>query len=241
VRFATIDLVKAGWLVIHRGYWSLTDQGLEALQSFKEPADLYRTAKVLYAQWRRENPIEVNEEDLSPVEEVLSETVAEDTLEDAEADAWDQIYTHISKMDPYDFQDLIGALLSGMGYHVSWKSPPGPDRGLDILAYTDPLGATGPRIKVQVKRRLDKSPAEVVRSFMASLGDHDVGLFICTGGFTANAEAEVRDQQTRRLTLLDAGGLFDLWVQHYSKVPEQYRNLLPLKPIYFLDSQSLED
>jgi Uncharacterized conserved protein len=144
-------------------------------------------------------------------------------------------------MDPYDFQDLVAGLLVGMGYHISWTSPPGPDRGLDILAYTDPLGASGPRIKVQVKRRGEKTTADEVRSFMAILGDHDIGLYISTGGFTSNAESEVRDQQTRRLTLLNAERMFDLWIEHYSKIPEARRILLPLRPIYFLDHQVIDD
>src|SRR5581483_1369220 len=37
---------------------------------------------------------------------------------------------------------LVAALLRAMGYHVSWVAPPGPDRGVDIIARTDPLGAT---------------------------------------------------------------------------------------------------
>ncbi len=37
-------------------------------------------------------------------------------------------------MNPYEFQDLVAALLKAMGYHVNYVSPPGPDRGLDIVA-----------------------------------------------------------------------------------------------------------
>ena len=45
-------------------------------------------------------------------------------------------------MPPYQFQDLVAALLRAMGYHVAWVAPPGKDGGTDIVAYTDPLGAT---------------------------------------------------------------------------------------------------
>jgi restriction system protein len=34
--------------------------------------------------------------------------------------------------------------------------------------------------------------------------------------------------------LLDLRRFFDLWVEHYARIPEQYRRLLPLKPVYFL-------
>ncbi len=241
VRFSTIDLVKAGWMRKQHGYWYLTEAGATALEEHPDATDLFKTAKVLYAQWRRDNRSPTPVPDLTLADEDLEESTAEDTLEAAQADAWDQVYQHISSMDPYDFQDLVAGLLVGMGYHISWTSPPGPDRGLDILAYTDPLGASGPRIKVQVKRRGEKTTADEVRSFMAILGDHDIGLYISTGGFTSNAESEVRDQQTRRLTLLNAERMFDLWIEHYSKIPEARRILLPLRPIYFLDHQVIDD
>jgi restriction system protein len=75
----------------------------------------------------------------------------------------------------------VAALLRAMDYHIARVSPPGPDQGLDILGYTDPLGATGPRIKVQVNRRADKVTVDGLRAFMALLGSQDVGIFIATG------------------------------------------------------------
>jgi restriction system protein len=109
-----------------------------------------------------------------------------------------------------------------------------PDKGLDIIAHTDPLGLKAPRIKVQVKRRADRIAVDGVRSFMALLAAGDVGLFISIGGFTRDAEQEARGQESRRITLVDLKRLFDLWVEHYNNIPEVNRRLLPLKPIYFL-------
>jgi restriction system protein len=53
-------------------------------------------------------------------------------------------------MAPYDFQDLVAALLEAIGYHVLWVAPPGPDKGVDIIAGSDQLGIEDPRINVQV-------------------------------------------------------------------------------------------
>jgi restriction system protein len=156
------------------------------------------------------------------------------SVELAEEAAWTHISAHLASMDPYDFQGLVAALLRAMGYHVAWVSPPGPDRGIDIVAYTDPLGATGPRIKVQVKRRADKIAVDGVRAFLAVLGTHDVGLFISTGGFTSDAEREARSQENRRITLIDMEGLFDLWVAHYEAIADADKALLPITPVYFL-------
>jgi restriction system protein len=121
-----------------------------------------------------------------------------------------------------------------MGYHISWVAPPGPDRGVDIVAFSDPLGATGPRIKVQVKRRADKIGAPELRSFFGVLSDGDIGIFISTGGFSSDAQSEARNHAGRRISLLDSDDLIDLWVEHYDRIPELARQLLPLKPIYYL-------
>ena len=73
-----------------------------------------------------------------------------------------------------------------------------------------------------------------MRSFMAVLGDLDVGLFVSIGGFTREAESEARTQEKRKITLLDLEQLFDLWLEHYDKVEDRDKQLLPLKPVYFL-------
>ena len=156
------------------------------------------------------------------------------TFEEAEELAWSEVETYLQNMNPYDFQKLVAALLRAMGYHVSWVSPPGPDKGIDIIAYTDPLGTKSPRIKVQVKRHADAISADGLRSFMALLGDQDVGIYVCTGGFTSAAESEARTQERRRLTLLNLEKLFDLWVEHYEHLSESDRRLLPLRPVYYL-------
>ena len=137
-------------------------------------------------------------------------------------------------MNPFDFQHLVADLLTAMGYHVSWVSPPGKDGGVDILAWPDPLGTRPPRIKVQVKRQQSAVSVDGLRSFMALLGDDDVGLFVCTGGFTKDAEAEARTQEKRRITLIGLEKLFDLWVANYAKLSDEAQTRLPLRPIYFL-------
>ena len=49
-----------------------------------------------------------------------------------------------------------------------------------------------------------------------------------------DALAEARNQESRRITLLDLEGLFDLWVRYYEKLPEVDKVRLPLQPVYFL-------
>jgi restriction system protein len=230
VRFSTIPLVKAGWMRKDKGTWRITEEGQHAFVQYQDPVTFLNQSLKLYRAWKKAQP------DIEDPEEIDEEAVeSSSALEEAEEAAWSGIQTYLLSMNPYDFQDLVAALLKAMDYHVNYVSPPGPDRGLDIVAHTDPLGATGPRIKVQVKRRADKTSVDGIRSFMSLLGSQDVGLYVSTGGFTTEAEREARAQESRRLTLVDLNRLLELWVEHYDRIPEAERGLLPLRPVYFLD------
>lgn len=69
---------------------------------------------------------------------------------------------------------------------------------------------------------------------MAVLGSRDVGIYVSTGGFTRDALTEARTHETRKLTLIDLERLLDLWIANYGQVDESKRQLLPLKPAYYL-------
>lgn len=237
VRFSTIDLKRAGWMTKQRGYWYITPEGIAAMTEHPDPVDRYRRARALYNEWRK--GVAEPEAPAESEAAIAEEAELGAALETAEAEAWDQVREHLRTIDPYALQDLVAGLLEGMGYHVVWSSPPGKDGGLDVVAYTDPLGATGPRIKVQVKRWDSRVAVDGVRSFLSLLGPQDVGLYICTGGFTRDAEDHARNRETGRVTLLDADRLFQLWIEHYDRIPQQARALLPIRPIYFLDHSAL--
>ena len=105
------------------------------------------------------------------------------------------------------------------------------DGGVDILAYTDPLGTQGPRIKVQVKQQQKAVTEPDLKSFMANIGQHDSGIFFCTGGFTKDAEAYARSQESM---LVDSAKLVQLWTDNIPRLSDQAWQRLPLTPIYFL-------
>jgi restriction system protein len=229
VRFATIDLVKAGWLVKSKGRWFITEEGQQAYKKFPDPEEFYKQAVKLYHEWKRSRP---QKEGMEPNEEIVQQIAL--TVEEAEEKAWDQIQQYLQQMSPYEFQELVADLLRAMDYHVAWVAPPGKDRGIDIIAYTDPLGASVPRIKVQVKHRDQATSVEGLRAFLSVLGTDDLGLFVSSGGFTGDAKEEARTQERRKITLIDLENFFDLWIEHYEKLTQEARQRLPLKPIYFL-------
>lgn len=237
VRFATVDCAKAGWLVKNKGYWSVTDLGKEALSKYQDGETFYREAVKLYYQWKNQQPtVEPSEVPEPESGETEAKTVAI-TYELADEQAWKEISEHLAKMPPYQFQDLVAALIRALGYHVAWTAPPGKDGGIDIIAWPDALGTKPPRIKVQVKRQQQTIAVDGLRSFMAMLRDDDVGLFVSLGGFTKDAKDEARMQENRKIRLLDEDQLVELWIEHYDKIADQDRRHLPLKPIYFLSPE----
>ncbi len=245
VRFSTVGLVKAGWLVKDGGRWFVTDAGREALATYADPLAFSRRSDALYREWRKQNASDDGDAgDAAPdggadapvvaLPPAGGAVAAAITLEQAEDQAWAEIAHHLGVMQPYDFQELVAALLRAMGYHVGWVAPPGKDGGVDIVAFTDPLGTQPPRIKVQVKRQQSRVDVQGLRSFLAVLAADDVGIFVNAGGFTKDAHDEARTQHTRRVTLIDLERLVELWTAHYGQLDQGARRRLPLQPVYFL-------
>lgn len=60
VRFATVDTVRAGWLIKESGVWTLTEEGAEALKLYKDPLEFHKKAAQIYQHWlknhKKSNP-----------------------------------------------------------------------------------------------------------------------------------------------------------------------------------------
>ena len=238
VRFATVDTVRAGWLIKNDGIWTLTGEGAKALKLYKDPLEFHKKAAQVYQCWLKEHKKSKTGLDSPIAEESDLEDESDKSVsvsyEEAKEQAQEKIDTFLHAMDAYDFQRLVAELLKAIGYHVTWIAPPGKDGGVDILAYTDPLGTQGPRIKVQVKQQQKAVTEPDLKSFMANIGQHDSGIFFCTGGFTKDAEAYARSQESKRIMLVDSAKLVQLWTDNIPRLSDQAWQRLPLTPIYFL-------
>jgi len=242
VRFATVDTARAGWMVKDAGIWTITEEGICALKNFPEPLIFHREAARLYRQWHKIHKGNKPSADLIELEgEIEIEDESEKNVsvfyEEAKEQAQISIDGYLHGMNAYDFQKLIAELLQAMGYHVTWVAPPGKDGGVDIIAYTDPLGTQGPRIKVQVKQQQKSVSEPELKSFMANIGQQDSGIYVCTGGFTKDAATFARSQESKRIMLIDTDKLVELWIEFIPKLSDQAWQRLPLTPIYFLTPQ----
>lgn len=61
LRFATVDSVKAGWMLNNKGIWTIAYVGKVALQQFTNPAEFYREASRLPRHiLGRSRPLRIN-------------------------------------------------------------------------------------------------------------------------------------------------------------------------------------
>jgi len=240
LHFYTIDAIKAGYLRKNKGIWYLTAEGEKAIEM--GPYKLLDTACKLYKNWyaekKDESPKKNNATDDEPVELEGGQTQSRKaSLDLLEEQAISGIKEFLRTKNAYEFQDMVAALLRAMEYHTPFISPRGRDGGLDIIAYRDPLGATTPRLKVQVKHRPDAAvPVDDIRSLTGLLNkDGDIGLFVTSGTFTSEADRSARESH-RHIKLLDIDNFIALWQEFYVKLTDEDKNMLPLHPIYFLGS-----
>ena len=229
-QFYSIDYQKAGFIVKKNGNWYLTPEGEAILK--KSPEEVMTIANDAYHEWRRLNP-----KDENPEGEPTDETAENDNsrnLDLLESDAREGIRKYIVSKSPYEFQDMVAALLRAMKYYTPFVAPKGKDGGIDIIAYLDPLGAQTPRIKVQVKHKPDTAiPASDVRALLGILKAGDIALFVTSGTYSADAK-QAASGGNNFIRLIDGDEFIQMWQEYYDKMSDDDKNMLPLKRISFL-------
>lgn len=175
LRFYTSGCGRAGFMQKGKGYWKITELGREVVKLPK--GQLMKDLNRRYRAWSSSRELGDGVGAEPATEEPSVATMKQEAFDKAEELARAGIESHIHKMPPYDFQELVGQLLKAMGYYVAHIAPPGPDGGIDLLVYKDPLGTVTPRVKVQVKhRRESKVSVKEIRELHGLLDNDEVGL-----------------------------------------------------------------
>lgn len=236
LHFFSVDCTKAGYLRKAKGIWYLTPEGEAAIKKF-DAVELLESATAAYRRWEAEKKSQNKTTEQTQELEENKEQIQKANLEHLEEQAIGGIKDFIIRKNPYEFQDLVAALLRAMGYHTPFVSPKGKDGGIDIIAYQDPLGIKTPRIKVQVKHYPENPiPADTIRSLKGLVNSgEEVGLFVTSGRFSNEAERFAREANVH-IKLISGEDFISLWQEFYSKMPDEDKSLLPLQPIYFLGS-----
>ncbi len=231
LNFFSIDLIKAGYIVKKKGVWNITPDGEKALDLGQQA--LFKSASTAYRDWKEKNQrddhISVKETKISSDQEIYRSKI-----DDIESIADQEFKRYILSKSPYEFQDMVGALLRAMGYHTPYIAPKGKDGGVDLIAYKDPLGISSPRTKVQVKHRQQTSSVSEIRELIGVLQKgEDVGIFVSTGGFSNDTRNAARTSQIH-VELIDIDRFISLWQEFYSLLSDEDKMMMPIKSIKFV-------
>ena len=234
MHFSSVDYVKAGYLLKKKGHWTITPEGEEVIKLGAEK--MQDKAQQQYREWRasKERAIEPQTTATEETEDPVKEAIIE--LENLEEQANNGIRDYIRGKNPYEFLDMVAALLKAMGYYIQSVAPKGKDGGVDVVAYVDPLGAQTPRIKVQVKHRPDAViGASDIRALLGILRSGDIALFVTSGTYSPDAKNTAANSR-EFIRLIDGDEFIEMWQNYYDKMSDDDKNMLPLKRISFLGS-----
>ncbi len=154
----------------------------------------------------------------------------------------DQIARHIiAQHKGHGMARLVDAILRAHGY-ATHLSPPGPDKGVDILAGRGDLGFDSPRLCVQVKSGdspLDRPTLDQLIGTMQNFQAQH-GLLVSWGGFRSSVDKE-EASQFFRVRLWDRDDLIDQLLDCYDRLDAEVRAELPLKKVWMLSKADLGD
>lgn len=174
----------------------------------------------------------------SPVDSDDEEDASSD-MEDLAQLARDQIERRISsQFSGHAFTQLIAAILVAQGYRTE-VSPPGPDKGIDIVAGQGALGLNGPKLVVQVKSGGIVADQPTLQGLIGCIHDvhADHGLLVSWSGFTPPVRKRVNELYFR-VRLWDRKEIVEALLAAYDDLPPDIRAELPLRRIWTLVPES---
>ena len=141
----------------------------------------------------------------------------------------------IENFKGHKLADLTAAILEARGL-TCVVSPPGPDKGIDILAGSGPLGLDEPRIVVQCKSEVSPVGSEVVQKLLGAIGGvtgAQHGLLVAFGGINGPAKQVLNNQQFR-VKVWDTDELIDNLLAVFENLNEDIASEIPLQRVWTL-------
>lgn len=154
---------------------------------------------------------------------------------DIEAVALDAIRIRlVETFQSHQLSELTAAILRARGL-TCVVSPPGPDKGIDIVAGGGPLGLDSPRIVVQCKSGQSPVDISVIQRLQGAMGTTgaEQALLVTFGGVNKSA-AELLTNQQFRVKVWDADTLVEELLKEYPRLDSAIQELIPLRSIWTL-------
>ncbi len=157
---------------------------------------------------------------------------------DLEMLARDQIATLIAeKFKGHALTRLVDAILKAQGY-TTYRSPEGPDGGVDILASSGPVGFGDRCICVEVKSGAQPTDRPTVDKLLGAKAKFHAthALFVAWNGFKSNVQKELAPQFFE-LRLWSQNELIDELLQVYDRLDGEIRSEIPLRRVWMVAAQ----
>jgi len=220
VGWARTYIKKAGLIEApKKGYVKISDRGIEVLQQNPDKIDIkflnqfpefvaFRTQKGKTVKNTKKGDSGIDEKTPTELMEIgnkkINDSLAQDLLEKLR-----------NEIDPYFFEEVVGKLLTAMGYGKSKVTKRSNDGGVDGFVNQDKLGLD--KIIFQAKKYDENNTvtATQVRDFVGTLDIHGVnkGIFITTSKFPQKTD-QIIGKTTKTIILIQGTELAELMIEY---------------------------
>lgn len=147
-------------------------------------------------------------------------------------DPYEVVLEQLLELNDKEFEILIRDLLSALGFEGAEHTGKTGDGGVDVTGELNTANLAAIKLFVQVKRykRGTRINAGTVKALRQSIPAGGQGAFITTADFQNAASDVALEMGFPRIGLVNGRQLVDLLIEHWPKLPEEFRNKLGLKP-----------
>lgn len=147
-------------------------------------------------------------------------------------DSYKVVLDQILELTAEEFEVLITHLLAALGFEGSEHTGQPGDGGVDATGELNVANLAKVKVFVQAKRYQigSKITAGTVRQLRQAIPFGGQGAFITTADFQSDAHEAALQTGFPRIGLVNGRQLVDLLVENWDAIPEDFRNLLRLRP-----------
>jgi restriction system protein len=205
VAWARFYLARAGFLSSSKqGVWTLTEEGQKRELSPKDARELFSRMNKVFQEERKKK---------QKGEEEKSHKAAnpEAALPPSAAGYREQLREVLLKLPPEGFERLCQRLLREAGFTEVNVSGRSGDGGIDGNGLLQVNALVSFRVHFQCKRYSGSVGPSLVRDFRGAMqGRADKGIFLTTGGFSADSRKEASRDGVPPIELVDGERLLDM-------------------------------
>jgi restriction endonuclease Mrr len=141
------------------------------------------------------------------------------------------VLDQVLELNDKEFEVLITHLLSALGFEGAEHTGKSGDGGVDATGELNVANLAKVKIFVQVKRYKlgTKITANTVKALRQSIPSGGQGAFITTADFQDAANDIALELGFPRIGLVNGRQLVDLLVEHWNKIPDDFKSKLGLK------------